>query len=75
MLLVYLEPLIVAQTELLNLWRPAVHYWPRSWAHTDQYNSAIPTDWWLLFSNPVYADLWLMKYSDNTRVVRTLFDE
>ena len=75
MLIVYLEPFVVAQQELLVSWRSYVHYWPRSWANTDCYNSAIPTDWWLLFSNYMYADLWLMKYPEQSRVVRTLFDD
>ncbi len=75
MLIVYLEQLQVAQQQLLVSWRDSVHYWPRSWAHTDCYNSAVPTDWWLLFSNPLYADLWLIRYPENSRIIRTLFDD
>lgn len=74
MLLVYLEQFKVSQRDLLLSWAPSVQYWPRSWAGGDIYNSAIPTDWWLLFSNPVYADIWIMKYPEHTRIVRTLFD-
>jgi hypothetical protein len=74
MLLVYLDPLILPQTNLLNSWGDHVHYWPRSWAHADYYNAAIPTDYWLLFSLEPLAVQWLMIYSDRTRVVRTLFD-
>jgi hypothetical protein len=75
MLIVYLEPFVVAQQELLVSWRSHVHYWPRSWANTDVFNAAIPVDWWLLFSNTLYADLWLIKYPEQSRVIRTLFDD
>lgn len=74
MLIVYLEQFHRAQEQLLISWGSQVHYWPRSWAHTDAYNSAVPTDWWLLFSNPLYADLWLIKYPESSRIMRTLFD-
>jgi hypothetical protein len=73
MLLVYLEQLEYHQQQLLTSWQ--VHYWPRSWAHTDAFNSAIPLDWWLLFSQQLYATQWLLQYPENTRVIRTLFDE
>lgn len=74
MLIVYLEQFQRSQQQLLVTWRDHVHYWPRSYAHVDQYNAAIPTDWWLLFSNHMYADIWLMKYPDQSRIIRTLFD-
>jgi len=70
MLIVYLEPFIQQQQQLLLSWSQGVHYWPRSWANTEVYNSAVPTDWWLLFSNPMYADIWLLKYPELSRVVR-----
>lgn len=75
MLIVYLEQFEPAQQQLLLRWTDWVHYWPRSYAHTDHYNAAIPTDWWLLFSNAMYADLWLLKYPEQSRIIRTLFDE
>ena len=74
MLIVYLEPFQQPQQQLLLTWQQHVHFWPRSWSHTDQYNAAIPTDWWLLFNNILYADLWMMKYPEQSRIVRTLFD-
>jgi len=74
MLIVYLEQFEKPQIALLNQWRPRVNYWPRSYAHTDYYNAAIPTDWWLLFSDSLYADIWLIKYPEQSRIVRTLFD-
>ena len=74
MLIVYLEPLAIVQVDQLNSWQPHVHYWPRSFAHTDEYSAAIPTDYWLLFSNPLYADLWIIRYPEHSRIVRTLFD-
>lgn len=74
MLIVYLEQFHSAQQQLLISWRDSVHYWPRSWVNTEVYNSAVPVDWWLLFSNPWYADIWLMRYPEQSRIVRTLFD-
>ena len=74
MLLVYLEPLVLAQTQLLNSWGNNVHYWPRSWTQVDQHNAAIPLDYWLLFSREALATQWLLVYSAQSRVVRTLFD-
>jgi len=74
MLLVYLEQFQQPQIALLTAWAPAVNFWPRSYAHTEIYNSAVPTDWWLLFNDVKYADIWLMKYPEHSRIVRTLFD-
>lgn len=72
MLLVYLRQLEIAQQQLLISWDSAVRYWPRSWAHADVYNSAIPLDWWLLFSNPSLASFWLLRYPDDTRIIMGL---
>lgn len=74
MLIVYLEQFQRSQIELLYSWDRWVHYWPRSYVNTEVYNAAIPTDWWLLFNNAMYADIWLMKYPDASRVIRTLID-
>lgn len=74
MLIVYLEPFQRPQQQLLISWQGSVHYWPRSWAHTDHYNPAIPTDWWLLFSEAMLADIWLIKYPEHSRIIKTLFD-
>lgn len=74
MLLVYLEPLVVEQQQILVRWQDQVKYWPRSWSQQDAYNAAIPTDWWLLFSQELLAAQWLIMYPDRTRIVRTLFD-
>ena len=76
MLMVYLEPFVNSQRLLLEQWTPrVVTYWPRSHASCRQYDYAIVTDWWLLFSNRLYADIWLLKYSEHSRIIRTLFDE
>ena len=75
MLIVYLEPFQQTQQQLLIRWSEHVHYWPRSWSHTDAYNAAIPVDWWLLFNNVLYADIWMMKYPEQSRIIRTLFDQ
>ena len=74
MLIVYLEQFEKPQIALLTTWRSRVNYWPRSYAHTELYNAAIPTDWWLLFNDSMYADIWLIKYPEQSRIVRTLFD-
>jgi hypothetical protein len=75
MLIVYLEPFQQPQHQLLLLWGPHVRAWPRSWSQQDNYNAAIPLDWWLLFSNVLYADMWLLRYPESSRIIRTLFDE
>jgi hypothetical protein len=69
MLLVYLEPFERSQQLLLASWQQGVTYWPRSWAYTDVYSAAIPTDWWLLFSNILYADMWIIKYPEHSRII------
>ena len=73
-LIVYLEPFQAQQHTLLSSWQAYVNYWPRSYAYTELYNSAIPTDYWLLFNNVMYADMWLIRYPEQSRVIRTLFD-
>jgi hypothetical protein len=75
MLIVYLEPFQQTQHQLLQLWVPHVRAWPRSWSQQDAYNAAVPTDWWLLFNNVLYADMWLLRYPESSRIIRTLFDE
>lgn len=74
MLIVYLEPFQATQHRLLLEWQSHVNFWPRSYSYTDLYNAAIPTDWWLLFNNVLYADIWMMKYPEQSRIIRTLFD-
>jgi hypothetical protein len=74
MLIVYLEPFDCRHTVLLQSWQGQVQYWPRSWSQQDSYNAAVPLDWWLLFGNVMYADIWLIKYPEQSRIVRTLFD-
>jgi hypothetical protein len=71
MLLIYLEPFQLQQRFLLDSWQRAVSYWPRS--QVTDYSTV--TDWWLLFSRQDLATLWLIKYPENSRVVRTLFDD
>ena len=75
MLLVYLEPFQDQHRLLLDTWTlRVVTYWPRSQVTDFQYDYSVVTDWWLLFNNPAYADFWLLKYSDHTRIIKTLFD-
>jgi hypothetical protein len=74
MLLVYLEPLAVAQQEILVLWGSGVRYWPRTWSQAGYMTPSQATDWWMLFSRQVLATQWLMMYPEQTRIVRTLFD-
>jgi hypothetical protein len=75
MLLIYLEPFQDQQRFLLDSWQRAVCYWPRSQVTDFQYDYSVVTDWWLLFSRQEFATLWLMRYPENSRVVRTLFDD
>lgn len=72
MLIVYLTEFNPVQEQLLLRWTDSVSVWPRSYSRSGL--EALPTDWWLLFSNPLYADIWLLKYPEDSRVVRTLFD-
>lgn len=74
MLIVYLDAFTAAQQDLLQRWDGRVHYWPRSYTEQERFLRAMATDWWMLFHDPLYADLWLMKYSTQSRIVRTLFD-
>ena len=76
MLIVYLEPFHTRQHTLLSQWHDYVSYWPRSYAYTELHNTAtaIATDYWLLFNNIMYADMWLIRYPEQSRVIRTLFD-
>lgn len=74
MLIVYLEPLQRSHIQLLTSWQDLVRYWPRSYAHNGEYNAAIPTDYWLLFSEHALATQWLLQYPEHSRIIRGLFD-
>lgn len=74
MLLIYLDPLIDAQIQLLTLWNPRVHYWPRSTPDPELFADTVITDWWILFSHQGLADIWILRWPEHTRVCRTLFD-
>ena len=74
MLIAYLEPLQHRQIQQLAAWSQWVRYWPRSWVEINQYNAAIPADWWLLFNNVLYSDIWLLQYPEQSRIIRTLLD-
>lgn len=69
MLIVYLTQFKPIQEQLLLTWRDSVSVWPRSYS-----SATVATDWWLLFNNHMYADIWLLKYPEESRIVRTLFD-
>ena len=75
MLIVYLEPLHTRQHTLLSSWHDHVSYWPRSYAHLELDHQSIATDWWLLFGDLAHADIWLIKYPEQSRIIRTLFDD
>ena len=75
MLIVYLEPLHTRQYTLLSSWHNHVSYWPRSYAHIELDQLSVATDWWLLFADAAYADIWLIKYPEQSRIIRTLFDD
>lgn len=76
MLIVYLEPFHTRQHTLLSQWHDYVSYWPRSYAYLElhNFNTAVATDYWLLFNNAMYADMWLIRYPEQSRIIRTLFD-
>ncbi len=74
MLIVYLESFTAPQQQLLRTWGQRVHCWPRSYTEHQRYMGAVASDWWMLFHDPVYADIWLIKYSHHSHIVRTLFD-
>lgn len=74
MLIVYLQPLTAGHIHTLTEWHTQVRYWPRSWSQQDQYHAAVATDWWLLFTHSSTADLWLMRWPEHSRIVRTLLD-
>jgi hypothetical protein len=74
MLLIYLDPLIPPQIKLLEAWNPRVHYWPRSQPDPQLFSDTVITDWWILFSHPGLADIWILRWPEHTRVCRTLFD-
>jgi len=72
MLVVYTEQLQIPQQELLIEWRLWVNYWPRSWANTQDYNAAIPLDWYLLFRDQLHGLQWMLRWPDHSRVIYTL---
>ena len=74
MLLIYLDPLVDAQIQLLTLWTPRVHYWPRSMPNPELFADTVITDWWILFNHPGLADIWILRWPEHTRVCRTLCD-
>ena len=74
MLLIYLDQLILPQTKLLSEWHPRVHYWPRTRPDPELFTDTVITDWWILFSHMGLADIWLMRYPEHSRIIRTLFD-
>lgn len=72
MLTVYLTTFTVEQESLLASWGNSVRYWPRSW--DDGYLANDPVDWWIEFLDEQHLVEWFLRYADNTRIMRTLFD-
>jgi len=74
MLIVYLDQFTWPQIQQLELWRQRnlVAYWPRSRGYSLIYDCSICTDWWLLFSRLAESDLWLLQYSEHSRIVASL---
>jgi hypothetical protein len=69
-LIIHLDRLSVNQQEDLQGLDPRAVFWPRSWVQTYEYNFAVPTDWWIHFSQDRYADYWLLKYTEICYVAR-----
>jgi hypothetical protein len=47
-----------------------VNFWPASWMKDSGYNSAIPIEWWISFSNNSAGLIWSIKYPTNSRVIQ-----
>ena len=71
-LVVYLQNFSTEQTRLLEQWGNSVRYWPRSW--DDGYLENSPADWWIEFDSQQLLVEWILRYGDDTRIMRTLFD-
>lgn len=72
MLVAYLRNFDREQIELLTLWGDRVKYWPRSW--NEQYLESEPEDWWLEFREEALLTEWILRYTEDSRIMRTLFD-
>ncbi len=72
MLVVYLESFTPEQHGLLQSWGSRVKYWPRTW--NEQYLENEPMDWWIDFSEDVLLTEWMLRYPEQSRIMRTLFD-
>lgn len=72
MLVVYLTTFTADQVSLLQSWGDSVRYWPRSW--NDGYLENDPADWWIEFLDERLLTEWMLRWADDSRIMRTLFD-
>lgn len=72
MLVVYLKGFDDQQRLLLESWGTGVRYWPRTW--NEQYLENEPLDWWIEFSDEQHLVEWMLRWADDSRIMRTLFD-
>ena len=69
MLIVWQNLLLPEDQRLLLQIDSQVHYWPRSWSQVEIYNHAVPSDWYISFSQPRYGTHWLIIRPEYSRIV------
>lgn len=72
MLVVYLKNLSGEQQQFLQQHR--VRYWPRTWSPSMSTEYGTPEDWWIDFDQDSLLTEWMLRYTEDSRIMRTLFD-
>jgi hypothetical protein len=71
-LVAYLRDFDPEQIDLLKSWGLRARYWPRTWR--EHYLESEPADWWLEFDSDELLVEWMLRYTEDSRIMRTLFD-
>ena len=69
MLVVWNSLLVPEQQRQIWDLDPRASFWPRSWAHSVYYNSAVPLEWWISFSSGQLGLVWVLRYSEHSRII------
>jgi hypothetical protein len=69
MLIIWDTVLLPEQEHYLHWVDSGVHYWPRSQYQLDMFQEPRPTDWWISFTRSTSGLVWVMRYSEHSRIV------
>lgn len=69
MLIVWHGELIVERQRAIVTLDSRASFWPRAWHYASNYNAAVPSEWWISFSQGKLGLIWTLRWPDHVEIV------